>query len=107
MLEALLGNKVIEKILLFLSVYGSGYPRQMSGVFDIPVNGIQQQLKRLENGSVVVSRKRGKVRIYSLNPAYPFLDELNQLLEKTIKLLPDNEVRKYYRKRTRPRRKGK
>ena len=44
MLESLLGNSTIEKILLFLETYGQGYPKGMSRTFGISVNGIQQPL---------------------------------------------------------------
>ncbi len=107
MLEPILGNETVEKVLLFLSVYGEGYGSQMSKTFAIPIRGIQQQLERLENGGVVVSQKKGRTRIYQFNPRYVFLDELKALLEKTLKVLPEEEIKKYYRKRTRPRRKGK
>ena len=107
MLEVLFGNATIEKVLYFLSVYGDGYAKQMADLFDIPVNGIQQQLKRLEDGGVLVSQLKGKTRLYQFNPRYPFLRELELLLDKAIKILPESEISKHYRKRTRPRRKGK
>ncbi|MGM0441932.1 MAG: winged helix-turn-helix domain-containing protein [Elusimicrobiota bacterium] len=107
MLEPILGNETVEKVLLFLEVYGEGYGRQMSKTFDIPIRGIQQQLERLEDGGVVVSQKKGRTRIYQFNPRYVFLDELKALLEKDLDVLPEEEIKKYYRKRTRPRRKGK
>ena len=107
MLEALFGNVTVEKILYYLSVYGDGYAKQMADLFGIPVNGIQQQLKRLEDGSVLVSQLKGKTRLYQFNPRYPFLKELELLLDRAIKLLPESEISKYYRERTRPRRKGK
>ena len=107
MLEPILGNSTVEKILLFISVYGEGYPTRMSNIFCIPLNGIQQQLKRLEDGGVLVSQLKGKTRIYKFNPRYLFLNELKNILEKALESLPENEIKKYYRKRTRPRRKGK
>jgi len=107
MLEALLGNTTIEKILYCLSVYGDGYAKQMADLFGIPVNGVQQQLKRLEDGGVLVSQLKGKTRLYQFNPRYAFLKELKLLLDRAIELLPESEIDKYYRKRTRPRRKGK
>jgi predicted transcriptional regulator len=55
MLKPILGNATLEKVLFYLYVYGTGYPRLLSRVFGIPVNGIRQQLKRLEDGGVVVS----------------------------------------------------
>jgi hypothetical protein len=107
MLEPVLGNKIIEKILFYLLVYEDGYIRGISNLFGAPVTGIVQQLKRLEDGGVVVSQLRGKIRLYQFNPRYPFLTELKVLLQKAIDVLPEKEIEKYYKMRTRPRRKGK
>lgn len=107
MLESLFGNSTIEKILYFVSVYGEAYAKQMSDIFSIPVNGIQQQLRRLEEGGVFVSQLKGKTRLYQFNPRYPFLKELKALLDKAVSLLQENEIEKYYRRRARPRRRGK
>jgi DNA-binding transcriptional ArsR family regulator len=68
---------------------------------------VQQQLRRLEEGGVVVSRLYGRVRLYEFNPRYPFLDELRALLAKAMEYLPQEEIDKYYMRRTRPRRPGK
>ncbi|HDZ61986.1 MAG TPA: ArsR family transcriptional regulator [Nitrospirae bacterium] len=107
MLEGLFGNIIVEKILFALNAYGEAYPLGMSKTFNEPVNRIQQQLKRLENGGIVVSRLLGKVRIYTFNPRYPYLKELRNLISKAYEFLPETEKEKYYRKRTRPRRAGK
>ncbi|OGF48724.1 MAG: hypothetical protein A2044_05840 [Candidatus Firestonebacteria bacterium GWA2_43_8] len=107
MLEALFGNKLAEKVLLFFYVYKSGYIREISYCFSEPVNGVNQQLKRFEAGSVLVSTLRGKVRIYEFNPRYAFLPELKALLEKAYRSLPEKDVKRYFMKRTRPRRAGK
>ncbi len=107
MLEALFGNTVIEKILFYLQVYQNGYPRGMSKTFTIPINGIRQQLKRLEDGGIIVGFNKGRTRLYQFNPRYLFLPELKPLLQKAIDVLPQNEIKKYYRLRTRPRRTGK
>lgn len=107
MLESLFGNKVVEKILFYLLVYQNGYARGMARVFQIPVNGILQQLKRLEDGSIITGQNKGKIRLYQFNPQYPFLPDLKNLLQTAIDSLPQEEIKKYYRFRTRPRRKGK
>lgn len=107
MLEGLFGNIMVEKILFFFATYGEGYPLSMAKTFDVPVNRIQQQLKRLEGGGIVVSRLMGRVRLYTFNPRYPFLRDLKQLIENAYKFLPESEKEKYYRQRTRPRRAGK
>ncbi len=107
MIESLLGNGTIEKILFTIESYGQAYPTELSKIFNIPVNGIQQQLGRLENGGVVVSLMTGRTRLYKFNPRYPFLKELRALLNKAMEFLPEREIQQYYRRRTRPRRKGK
>ena len=107
MLEPVFGNATVEKILFALEVYGQAYPSGLAKLFDIPVNGIQQQLKRLEDGGVVVSLIVGRTRLYQFNPRYAFLKELKALIQKALQYLPEKEIQKYYIKRTRPRRKGK
>ena len=107
MLEGLFGNIIVEKILFFLFTYGEGYPLEMAKLFNEPVNRIQQQLKRLETGGILVSRLRGNVRLYTFNPRYPFLKELRAIINKAFDFLPEREKDLYYRRRTRPRRAGK
>ncbi|MBI5634478.1 MAG: winged helix-turn-helix transcriptional regulator [Nitrospirae bacterium] len=107
MIVSLFGNVTVEKILFFLNVYGEGYPLGMAKTFGEAVNKIQQQLKRLEGGGIVASRLVGNVRLYTLDPRYPFLKELKALIARAYEFLPENEKNKYYRLRTRPRRAGK
>jgi DNA-binding transcriptional ArsR family regulator len=107
MLEGLFGNSTVEKIFFVLYAYGEGYPLGMAKLFGVPVNSIQQQLKRLESSGIVSSRLLGKIRLYTFNPRYPFLKELTSLIEKAYEFLPEREKDKYYRERTRPRRAGK
>lgn len=107
MLEALFGNIIVEKILFFINTYGEGYPLGMAKVFEEPVNRIQQQLRRLEDGGIIVSRLVGRVRLYTFNPRYPFLKELKSFISKAYEFLPEAEKEMYYRMRTRPRRMGK
>jgi len=107
MLEGIFGNVIVERILFTLYVYGEGYPLGMAKTFEEPVNRFQQQLKRLENAGIIVSRLIGTVRIYTFNPRYPFLAELKSLIAKAFEFLPEKEKVAYYRKRTRPRRAGK
>ena len=107
MLEAILDNKVKEKLLLALVVRKEIYARDLAAIFKSNLSPIQNQLKKLERGGVVVSRLRGRTRLYSFNPRYPFLKELLALLEKALKFIPRAEKTKYYTPRLRPRRAGK
>ncbi len=107
MLEVIFGNSTTEKVLLYIDVYREGYGREIADTYEISLISVQKQLERFEIGGVLVSRMRGRTRIYQFNPRYFFLDELKNLLKKAKKALPEDQIKKYYRKRTRPRRKGK
>jgi DNA-binding transcriptional ArsR family regulator len=107
MLEALLESPVKEKILLFLLANDGSYPSEIARNFAFNLNAVQYQLKKLESAGVIFSRLRGKVRLYGLNPRYPFRKELEALLQKTFNFLSDTEKDKYYIRRRRPRMVGK
>jgi DNA-binding transcriptional ArsR family regulator len=107
MLEGLFGNVIIERILFSLAVYEEAYALGLARLFDDSVNRFQQQLKRLENGGIVVSRLAGRTRLYTINPRFPFRQELMMLIAKAFEFIPEEEKEAYYRKRTRPRRAGK
>ena len=107
LLSGLLGNETAEKALLYLKNYGSGYPRGIALTFKIPVSQVQRQLERFEREGILVSRLVGKTRQYQWNPRYLFREELNNLLGKALANLPEEYQIKYFRVRTRPRKKGK
>lgn len=107
MLESLFGNRTAERVLLYLHAYEEGYARQIARTFGASLNVVQKQLRRFEDGGVLVSRTVGRTRVFTWNPRYPFQAPLRQLLEKATEYLPETELRAYYRQRTRPRRSGK
>src|ERR1700680_676435 len=107
MLEPVLGNATVEKVLLYLQNYNEGYASQIASTFSISLSVVQKQLKRLEDGGIIVSQSKGRTRLYLWNPRYPFRKELQSLLEKTFEFIPESEIKKFYRKRMRPRRSGK
>lgn len=95
MLEALCGNKNIQKILLFLFVNGKGYGTQLHRILKTPLTPLQKALNRLEKGGIIISYFEGKTRLYQFNPAYPLLNELEQLLKKAYTLLPAYEKKSF------------
>jgi len=107
MLEGLFGNPVIEKIFFTVLVRNEGYALGLAKTFNEPVNRFQQQLKRLEDGGIIVSRLVGRVRIYTFNPRYAFLNELKALISRAYEFVPEAEKERFYGGRTRPRRAGK
>jgi len=107
-LEGLFGGQAATKVLLFIENYGEGYASWIAKTFEMPVSEVQKQLKKLEEAGVLVSRMVGRSRIYTWNPRDPGLEGLRQLLQSTLDFgIPEERLKKYFRQRRRPRRKGK
>lgn len=106
-LKGLLRAETQEKILLFLLLRGSGYSKIIADFYGVPTNPIQKQLARLESDGVVVSHLIGKVRNFELNPRYPFLEPLKDLLKAALSAYPQDVVNALIVQRTRPRQPGK
>ena len=107
MLAPLLGSKGSENVLIFMVARDEGYAREISQFFGMDISTVQNQLDKLELGSILVSLTKGRTRIYTFNPRYPFLEELKQLLEKALSFYPEEEREKLVMNRRRPRRRGK
>ncbi|MCK5115410.1 MAG: winged helix-turn-helix transcriptional regulator [Candidatus Aegiribacteria sp.] len=82
MLESLLGSLVREQVLLFIHANGEGYAREISRYYDASLDSVQKQLKRLEKGSVLKCEKKGRTMVYRFNKDYPFLNELDRILDR-------------------------
>jgi DNA-binding transcriptional ArsR family regulator len=107
MLEPLFESTAKERILLFLHAHGESYPREIARALGLYVNAVQYQLLKMEKGGVLYSKLRGKVRLFGMNPRYPFKKELASLLEKALSFMTDTESSRLYKPRLRPRRTGK
>ena len=107
MLEPLLGSKGSEKVLIFIVARSEGYAREISQFFSMDISTVQNQLDKLELGGILVSLTKGRTRLYTFNPRYPFLKELKLLLDKALTFYPENEREKLVLDRRRPRRRGK
>lgn len=106
-LKGLLRAETQEKILIYLLAREQGYATEIAEFFDMAINPIQKQLARLEVNSVVVSTQVGKTRIYVLNPRYPFLSPLKELLKCAMGAYPSRTIQALLVTRTRPRQAGK
>lgn len=104
MLSILFGSPLREKILLYLAECGEAYSLELAKNFKATLSVVQNQLQRLEEAGILVSRSIGKTRQYSLNPRYFLKKELEALLKKDLQALPESEIQTFYRPRRRPRR---
>ena len=107
MLRAIFGSDKKGKILLYLYTNGESYPREIAKIFSFYLNGVQKHLLNMERDSILYSKFKGKVRLFGLNPRYPFKRELELLLEKILKFIPQEEKEKFYLPRLSPRRTAK
>ncbi|MDX1695711.1 MAG: winged helix-turn-helix domain-containing protein [Ketobacteraceae bacterium] len=106
-MKGVLRAETQEKILIYLLLRGNGYGKSIAGFYGVPTNPIQKQLARLEADGVVVSQLIGKVRNYELNPRYPFMEPLKQLLKAAAEAYPAEIINELMVQRTRPRQAGK
>ena len=106
-LSGLLGNETAAKVLLYLENYSTGYPRGISTAFQVPISQVQRQLEKFEREGILASKLVGKTRTYVWNPRCFYVEELRSILKKATAALPDSEIEKYFRQRSRPRRAGK
>lgn len=91
MLKPILGSVSSERVLVFILARNEGYAREISRFFETDFGPIQKQLVKLEDGGVLVSHTAGRIRLYTFNTRYPFLEELRSLLEKALTFYPEEE----------------
>jgi predicted transcriptional regulator len=107
MLEYLFGSKNRERILMYLCIRNEGYARELAIYYNTDLTPVQNQLNKLEIAGVLVSKKVGRTRVFSLNLRYPYIKELKALIIKASEFLPPEDLENLKIYRTRPRRSGK
>ncbi len=105
-LEVLFGSRSAAQVLLFLQNYGEGHARRIATTFEVAPMAIQRQLRRMEDGGLLVSRMVGNTRVFTWNPRSATARDLRTFLEAELQRLPDDVTRQYFRQRQRPRRTG-
>jgi hypothetical protein len=84
-----------------------GYAREIARFFETDLCPVQKQMEKLEAGGILICKPIGRTLVYSFNPAYPFLTELINLLEKSLSFYPQDKREKLTMYRRRPRRHNK
>ncbi len=107
LLESLFGSKNREMVLIFLQAREEGYAREIARFYDTDYYPIYDQLRKLEESGVIVSRRVGRTVLFQFNPRYFLLTELRALLEKALTFYPEDLQERLLRNRRRPRRRGK
>lgn len=107
MLEAVVGSRAAERVLIFMVARGNGYAKEIADTFDMNATQIQKQLNRMERDGLFVSQTVGRARVYEMNPRFLFKEELNALLVRVLEKYPAKIREQLLMDRRRPRRKGK
>jgi len=107
MLQSLLGSESSERVLLLILAGNEGYATEIARTFGCALYAIQRQLDKLEAGGGLVDRAVGRTRFYMVNPRYPFIKELQALLEKALSFYPEDIREKLLMNRRKPRRRNK
>ena len=103
MIDKLFGGKSAEAVLLFIYAFDEGYASEIASFSGIALNVIQKQLLKFEDAGLLVSQNKGKTRMFMWNPRYYFLNEFKEFLKKVFMALSEDEMKKYYELRKRPR----
>jgi len=85
MLKALFSSKLRVKLLehFFFHPGEEFHVRRLAAELDEPVGTVARELARLERAGILVSRRVGNQRHYSLDEGCPILDDLRNIFLKT------------------------
>src|SRR5215216_7264828 len=78
------GGKTRSLVLLALSLLEESFPRELSRVLEVSLNGVLQALRSLEKDGLVAGRTVGRTRVFSVNPRYFARGELVTYLKRLI-----------------------
>ncbi len=106
-LEKLFGGRTAALVLLYLHNYEEGYAREIAATFGLSHGQVLQQLNKLEDAGLLLSRLRGRTRMFTWSPRNPLVRPLRALLEEGLGTLAESEIRQHFRARVRPRTAGK
>lgn len=77
-------TKIAILELFFNEPEGELYLRQLESITGYSVGNIRREMMKLEKSGLFLSRVMGKMKLYRLNAAYPFYNEIKNIVRKTI-----------------------
>lgn len=107
MLNVILGSQTAQIIMLLLYRYEEIYAYEVAKNQKLNLRAVQEQLEKFENANLLVSRTVGKTRLFSFNEQSSFVKPLKNLIEVEYTKLSDEDKKRIFVKRMRPRKSGK
>ena len=86
MLDSLITSKTRLKLLMkfFINSDTTDYLRNIAGEFGESTNSIRQELNRLEEAKLLVSRTVLNKKVYHANVKHPYYEDIHRLLLKYV-----------------------
>lgn len=97
LLCSVFGNRTAACALLFLQQEGEAHALRIAKTFSFGLNQTQRQLRRLEEGCVLTSRKVGTVRLYAFNHRNPTVENLVEFLGAEMGVVSRFSINGVYR----------
>lgn len=107
MLAKIFGNQTLAYIYLNLFHYGEIYSAMLEKNTGIGSRAILNQLNKMEDAGVLVSRQVGRTRLYQFNPKNPFVKPIKEIIHITYSNMNIKMKEQIFKERMRPRAKGK
>ncbi|MGA2091507.1 MAG: hypothetical protein ABSH12_08650 [Endomicrobiales bacterium] len=84
MLVTLFRSKTLKNLLsyVFANTEAVFYVRELAELIHEDPGNLSRELSRLEKDGLMVSVKKGSLKLFRLNKDYPFYKELKQLIAK-------------------------
>ena len=101
----LFGSRRRTEIVVMMGLLEETYASELARLLDAPLYSVQQILGALEGEGVLVSRLRGRTRIFEIDPRFHAADQLRSLLLQLARGEPELQ-RAASTRRSRPRRAG-
>lgn len=85
MIESLITSETRIRLLLkfFINPSIEGYLRQLSSEFKESTNGIRIELNKLSQAKILVSKSRGRNKIYKANTEHPLFSDIRNIVLKS------------------------
>ena len=94
MITALITSRTRNLLLLtfFSNVRNTDFLRGLAGEFGESTNSVRNELHRLADAGLLLSRDNGQRRYYRANPRHPLFPELRNLVHKSLGLDPVRQI---------------
>ncbi len=107
MLDKLFGSETLMYIFLNLYHYGEVYSALIEKNTGIGSRAVLNQLDKMEQAGIFVSRAVGRTRLYKFNMKSPIIKPLKEIIKMTYVNIPVEKKEEMFTERMRPRAKGK